>query len=67
MKKQIIAKFLNAVSTWRALVIALRNAQKRGDSRAKSALMRAMFYWRKEAERFKCSVDAILFCKFARV
>lgn len=67
MKKQIIAKFLNAVNTWRALVIALRNAQKRGDSRAKSALMRAMFYWRKEAERFKRYVDVVLFCKNCEV
>ena len=67
MKKQIIAKFLNAVSTWRALVIALRNAQKRGDSRAKSALMRSMFYWRKEAERIKRYLDVVLFCKTSEV
>lgn len=67
MKRQIIAKFLNVVNTWRALVIALRNAQKRGDSRAKSALMRAMFYWRKTAEAFKAKLDTILFCKNCEV
>jgi len=67
VKNKIIAKFLHAVQIWRDLVIALRNAQKRGDSRAKSALMRSMFYWRKEAENLKRNVDAILFCKFARV
>lgn len=67
MKKQLIVDFLNAVNTWRALVIALRNAQKRCDSRAKSALMRAMFYWRKTAEAFKAKLDLILFCKNSEV
>ena len=67
MKKQLIVKFLRAVQIWRDLVIALRNAQKRGDNRAKSSLMRSMFKFRKLAEYLKLQLDKLLFNKKSEV
>ena len=60
MKNNSVVKaFLNAVNTWRHLVKALAVANKANDVQRKSALMRSMFYWRKEAEKLKSLVDCL--------
>jgi hypothetical protein len=60
-KSQLISAFLNAVNTWKTYVIGLKAANKANNTRAKSILGKAMFYWRKEAEKLKKEVDAVIF------
>ena len=59
MKNKLIAQFLNAVNTWKFLVQALTLANKANNSQRKSDLMRSMFYWRKECEKLKSSIDCL--------
>jgi len=60
-KNQLIKAFLDAVNTWKTYVIGLKAANKANNTKAKSVLAKAMFYWRKEAERLKKELDAVLF------
>ena len=61
MKQPHIVKlFLNAVATWKRYFQLVRLANSRQDYKSKSILMRAMFYWRKEAEELKLHVDSLL-------
>ena len=57
--KQLIKAFLNAVNTWKIYVIGLKAANKQNNNKTKSVLGKAMFYWRKEAERLKAQIDQI--------
>jgi hypothetical protein len=57
--KALIIAFLDAVSTWKHLVQALKGANQANDARRKSALMRSMFYWRKTAEALKSKLDSL--------
>ena len=66
MKKQdLIQAFLNAVNTWKMYVIGLKAANKQNNTRAKSVLGKAMFYWRKQAEQLKAKIDCLLGLKVA--
>ena len=56
----IIKLFLNAVATWKRYFQLVKIANMRQDYKSKSILMRAMFYWRKEAEALKVKVDSLL-------
>lgn len=62
-KQQLIAAFLNAVSTWKAYIVANRKANKRNDQAAKKYLSKAVFYWVKECERLKKMLDFALFSR----
>lgn len=62
-KQQLIQAFLNAVNTWKAYVKANKLANKRNINIAKSGLTKAVFYWRKEAEKFKKMLDFAMFAR----
>lgn len=55
-----IKAFLNAVNTWKAYVKALAKVNKANCNKARGLLMKAMFHWRKEAERLKAIIDNTL-------
>lgn len=60
-KNQLIKAFLDAVNTWKIFVIQVKHANKNNCTAAKRQYMRAMFYWRKEAEKLKKELDSVLF------
>ena len=62
-KQQLIAAFLNAVNTWRAYASTNKLANKRNLNQYKSALTKAVFFWRKECERLKKMVDFAIFAR----
>lgn len=64
-KNQLIKAFLNAVNTWKMYMIGLKAANKQNNTRAKSVLGKAMFYWRKQAEALKVKIDLIIKAKLA--
>lgn len=55
-----INAFINAVNTWKAYVKALKSANKVNNNIAKKHLAKAVFFWRKEAERLKKLVDRVI-------
>jgi hypothetical protein len=57
--KSIIAKFLEAVRTWKIYKAGVQSANKQNRSKAKSILMKAMFFWRKQAEALKAEIDEL--------
>lgn len=66
-KQDLVKAFLNAVNTWKRYCALLRTANKQNHNQAKRLYGKAMFYWRKQSEKLKKSVDAILFCKLAYI
>lgn len=56
----LINQFLNAVNTWKIYVTGLKAANKQNNSHAKSVLGKAVFFWRKEAERLKKIIDKMI-------
>jgi len=60
-KTQLIKAFLDAVNTWKVFVVQVKHANKNNCTAAKRQYMRAMFYWRKEAEKLKNQLDLVLF------
>lgn len=64
-KNQLIQAFINAVNTWKTYVIGLKAANKQNNTKAKSVLGKAMFYWRKQAEALKAKIDCLLGLKVA--
>lgn len=62
-KQELIAAFLNAVNTWKAYASANKLANKRNLHQYKSALTKAVFFWRKESERLKKLIDFALFTR----
>lgn len=61
VNKALLLAFINAVNTWKAYVKALKAANMANNNVAKKWLGKAVFYWRKEAEKLKNSVDSVLF------
>jgi len=59
-KKQLIQAFLNAVNTWKMYVIGLKAANKQNNTKAKSILGKAVFFWIKQAEYLKKQIDKLL-------
>lgn len=59
-KNQLIKAFINAVNTWKTYVVGLKAANKQNNTKAKSILGCAMFYWRKQAEHLKKQLDKLL-------
>jgi hypothetical protein len=57
--KALIIAFLDAVNTWKTFVIQVKHANKNKCTAAKRQYMKAMFYWRKEAERLKSQIDGL--------
>jgi len=62
-KQNLILAFLNAVRTWKAYVNANKKANKANLTSAKSLLTKAVFFWRKEAERLKKMLDFVVLCR----
>ena len=62
-KQQLIAAFLNAHRTWQMYCLGVKSANKQGNNKAKSALQKAVFFWRKECERLKKLVDFVVLCR----
>lgn len=60
MNKQLIKQFINAVNTWKTYVIGLKAANKQNNRYAKGVLGKAVFKWRKEAERLKKIIDKMI-------
>lgn len=56
----MIKAFINAVNTWKAYVKALKSANKANNNLAKKHLGKAVFFWRKEAEKLKKLVDSVV-------
>jgi len=58
--QDLILAFLNAVATWKAYVKANKLANKRNLNAYKSALTKAVFFWRFKAESLKKELDSLL-------